>query len=157
MTRRVRLAIRVSSSSRFRIAPNSRAISASVSSVRGVLALVLEQARVLDRHRDVRAELAQDHLVGVGELAGRVAEQVERADDAALAPERHDQLGARSGHGLDVARIGVHVVDENRLALRDRGADQALPDLQPQRARDVVRIADRVGDRQLLALAASSR
>ena len=35
-----------------------------------VLALVLEQPRVLDRDRDVRAELPQDHLVGLGELAG---------------------------------------------------------------------------------------
>ena len=47
------------------MAPNSRAISASVSSVLGVLALVLEQPRVLDRHRDVRGELAQHRFVGL--------------------------------------------------------------------------------------------
>ena len=118
----------------------------------GVCAFVLEQPGVLDGHRDVRAELPQDHLVGLGELAGRVAEQVERADDAALAAKRHDELGARAGHRLDVTRIGVHVVDEQRLALGDRGADQPLPDLHPQRAGELVRIADRVGDRQLVAL-----
>ena len=82
----------------------------------------------------------------------RVAQQVERADDAALAPQRHDELGVRARHRLDVARIGVHVVDEDRLPFGDRGADQALPDLHAQRPRDVVRIADRVRDRQLVAL-----
>jgi hypothetical protein len=34
----------------------------------GVLALVFEQPRVLDRHGDVRAELAEQHLVDVSEL-----------------------------------------------------------------------------------------
>ena len=82
----------------------------------------------------------------------RVAQQVERADDAALAAQRHDELGVRAGHRFDVARIVVHVVDEDRLAFGDRGADQALPDLDPQRAGHLLRIADRVRDRQLLAL-----
>ena len=90
-SRRVRLAIRVSSSSRSRIAPNSRAISASVSSVVGVLALALEQPGVFDGHRHVRPELPQHRLVDFGELPGGVAEQVERADrrapcDAAARP-----------------------------------------------------------------------
>ena len=35
-----------------------------------VLALVLEEPRVLDRDRDVRAELPQQRLVGLGELPG---------------------------------------------------------------------------------------
>ena len=64
----------------------------------GVLPLALEQPRVLDRHRDVRAELAQHHFVDLGELARGVAEQVQRADDAPLAPQRHDQLGVRARH-----------------------------------------------------------
>ena len=117
-----------------------------------VLALVLEEPRVLDRDRDVRAELAQHRLVGLGELAGGVAQQVERADDRPFAAQRHDELGVRAGHRLDVPRIGVHVVDEDRLPFGDRGADQALADLHPQRACDFVRIADRVRDRQLVAL-----
>ena len=56
------------------------------------------------------------------------------------------------GHRLRrIAGSVVHVVDENRLALGDRGADEAVADLDAQRPDDVVRIADRVGDRQLLA------
>ena len=36
---------------------------------RGVLPLAIEQPRVLERHGDVRAELAQHGLVALGELA----------------------------------------------------------------------------------------
>ena len=133
------------------MAANSRPISRQRLEGAGVVPLVLEQPGVLDRHRDVRGELAQDGFVGLRELADRVAEKIQRADHAALAAQRHDELGVRAGHGFDVARIGVDVVDEDRLPFGDRGADQALPHLHPQRARDVVGIADRVRDRQLLA------
>ena len=135
-----------------RIAPNSRAISASVSSVRRVLALALEEPGVLDRHRHVRAELPQHRLVDLGELPGGVAEKVQRADHPPLAAERHHQLRVRAGHGFDVARIRVHVVDEEGLPRRHRGAHQAMPDLHPKRPGDVLRIADRVRDGQLVAL-----
>ena len=118
---------------------------------------MLEQPRVLDRDRDVRAELPQHRFVHLGELADGVAEQVERADDASLAPQRHDELGVRPRDGFDVPRIGVDVVDEQRLAGRDRGADQPLADVQPQRARDFRGIADRIRDRQLVAFCGSSR
>ena len=111
------------------MAPNSRAISASVSSVLVYSRSLLEEPRVLDRDGDVGAELPQHRLVGLGELPGRVAEQVERADHAALAAQRHDELGVRAGHRLDVPRIGVHVVDENRLAFGDRRADQPVAHL----------------------------
>ena len=137
MRRRVRLAMRVSSSSRLRIAPNSRAISAERLERARVLALVLEEPGVLDGDRDVRGELPQHRFVGHRELTDGVAEQIERADHAAFAAQRHDQLGVRAGHRFDVARIGVNVVDEQRLPIRDRGADQALPDLHAQRPRDV--------------------
>ena len=80
-----------------------------------VVPLVLEQPGVLDRDGDVRGKLAEDRFVGLRELADRVAEQIQRADHAALAAQRHDQLGVRAGHGFDVARIGVHVVDQDRL------------------------------------------
>ena len=144
--------MRVSSSSRFRIAPNSRAISASVSSV-----LVYSRSCSKSRAFSIATATCAPNwrsisFVGFGELAGRVAEQVQRADHAPLAPQRHDQLRVRAGHRLDVARIGVDVVDENRLPFGDRRADQAVADLQPQRPRDIFRIADRVGDRQLLAV-----
>ena len=142
--------MRVSSSSRLRMAPNSRRDLRQRFERARVLALVLEEPRVLDRDRDVRAELPQHRFVGLGELADGVAEQIERADHAPLAPQRHDQLRVRAGHRLDVARIGVHVVDEDRLSVGDRRADQAVPDLHAQRARHVFRIADRVRDRELV-------
>src|SRR6185503_17599785 len=78
-------------------------------------------------------------------------EQVERADDTSLPAQRHDDLGPRSGNRLDVARIRVHVVDEDRLPLGDGGANQPVPHLEAQPPDDVVRVADGVGDRQLLA------
>ncbi len=118
----------------------------------GVVALVLDEQRVLDRDRDVRAELAQHRFVDLGELADRVRQQVERADDAPLAAHRDDELRVRAGHRFDVARVAVHVVDEDRLPLGDGGADHPLAHFQPERARDVFRIADRVRDGQLVAL-----
>jgi hypothetical protein len=45
----------------------------------------------------------------------------------------------------------VHVVDENRPALGDRGPDQTVADFQLEPSA-ILRIADRVGDRELLAL-----
>ena len=142
----------VSSSSRLRIDPElARDVRQRFERAR-VLALVLEEARVLDGHRDVRGELPQHLLVGFRELADGVAEQVERADDAPLAPQRDDELGVRAGHRFDVARIRVDVVHEQRLPFLHGGADEAVPDLHAQRARDVVRVADRIRDRQLVAL-----
>ena len=117
----------------------------------GVFARVLEQTRVFDRHRDVRPELAQEHLVDFGELPLRFAQKVEGADDAALATQRHDELGVRPRHRLHVSRIDMYIVDEDRLSLGNRGADEALPHLDAERPDDFVRIADRIRDRQLLA------
>ena len=99
----------------------------------------------------VGAELAQHHLVCLGELAGRIAQQIQCADDAAFPPKRHNELGARTRHRLHVARIRVDVVDQDRVAFRHRGTHQTVAHLQPQRGR-FVRIADRVGNRELLAL-----
>ncbi len=84
--------MRSSSSSRSRIEATSCPISASVSSVAEVLPLAIEQPRVLERHGHVRAELAEDGLVAIGELAWLGAEKIERADDALFPPERHDKL-----------------------------------------------------------------
>ena len=91
-----------------------------------VLALRLEQPRVDDGLRDVGAELPQDDLVAFGERGPPIAQQVERADDAALVPQRHRQLRADAGHRLQVARVGVDVVEQDGPPLRDRGADDAL-------------------------------
>ena len=71
MTRRVRLAIRVSSSSRLRIDAEFAGDVRQRLERAGVVALLLEQPRVLERHRHVRAELAENHFVDFRELARR--------------------------------------------------------------------------------------
>ena len=116
----------------------------------GVLALVLEQPRVLDGDGDVRAELAQQHLVDLGELAFGVAQQVQRADDAALPAQRHDKLGIGTGDGFDVSRIGVDVVHEQRQAFGHRRAHEPLSYFYSKGPDHIVRVADGVGDGQLL-------
>src|SRR5206468_3115538 len=93
-----------------------------------ILALVLEEPRVLDRDGDMRAELPQDGLINVGELAWRLAEQIERTDHPPFAAKRHDELGFRSGNGFDVSRIGVNVVHDQWTAGLDSRADQPLAD-----------------------------
>src|SRR6266852_5700474 len=72
MTRRVRLAIRVSSSSRLRIAPNSRPISASVSSVR-------EYARTLETLAEIGREFGA--ILNLDELLTRIANLTRRVID----------------------------------------------------------------------------
>ena len=57
----------------------------------GVLPLPLEQARVDERRRDVRAELAQDRHVALGVAVAVAAQEVERADGLRLVEQRHDQ------------------------------------------------------------------
>ena len=57
-----------------------------------VLALGLEQPRVLDGHGDVRGELPQQRLVLRSERALDLVQQVQRADHLALAPHRHREL-----------------------------------------------------------------
>ena len=146
------LASRVSSSSRLRIDPNSRATSASVSSVLVYSPLVLEQPRVLDRDCDVRAELPQHRFVDERELARRVAQQIERADHASLPTQRHDELRVRPGHRFDVPRIVVNVVDEQRKPAATAAPTRPSPNLHPQRARHLGRIADRVRHGELFAL-----
>ena len=68
-----------------------------------------------------------------------------------LAAQRHDELGERSRNRFDVSRIGAHVVDHDRLAFGDGGADQAVPHFHAKRAPELFGIADRVGDRELAA------
>ncbi len=116
-----------------------------------VLAFVLEQPRILDRDGDIRTELAQHRFIYQRELPDVFAEQVERADDAALSTKRHHQLRVGARHGFDVPRIGVDIVGQQRQPVRHRRADQALADLHAQRARDFSGIADGIGNRQLVA------
>ena len=114
--------------------------------------LPLEEPRVLDGHRDVRAELAQHRLVARRELPDVLAVQVERPDDPFLAPQRHGNLRPHVGHRPDVPRVGQHVVDHQRPAFGHHGAHDALADRQPERPLDIVGVADGVGDAQILAL-----
>ena len=118
---------------------------------RRILALAIEQPRVLERHRHVRAELPQDRFVSFGELARLRAEEVQGADDALLPPQRHHQLGPCARHRVDVTRIAGHVADAHRFSPRDRGADDALANLHPERAAGLLRVSDRVGDAQVAA------
>ncbi len=117
----------------------------------GILPLPLEQAGVLDRHRHGGRELPEDGLVELGELRHRGAEQVEGANDLALAEQRHDQLRPGARHDLDVAGIGEHVVHQDRARLGDRRSDDALADLQPHVPDLVFRVADGIGDVQVAA------
>ena len=100
------------------------------------------------RNGPTNAEL----LARVGELADAVAQQVERADDLALVAKGHCHLRPHAGHELVVPRVQAHVLDDDRALVRDGGADHALPDLQAEVADDLVRVAHRVGDVQVLAL-----
>jgi hypothetical protein len=59
----------------------------------------------------------------------------------------------RAGYCLHIARIDAHVVDTDRLRQGDGRTDEAVSVLDPQRARHVFRVPNRVGNRQLPGLA----
>ena len=73
----------------------------------GVVAFLLEQARVRQRLRDVHAELPENLLVALGEGADTIAEQVQRAQHPLLVPQRHDELRVHSGYQPEISRIFV--------------------------------------------------
>ena len=90
-------------------------------------------------------ELPEQHDVGGRELIPAVAENVERADGPLLVDQRHHELRRHPRDEVDVSRIVLDVVDEQRHLAEDRGADESLARLQPNR--DVaLRVADRVRD-----------
>ena len=113
--------------------------------------LALEQPRVLDRHRDVCAKLPQHRLVARRELPDVLAVQVEGPDDALLAPKGHGDLRSHVGHRADVSRVREHVVDHERPALGHDRAHDALADCQTEGPLDLLGIAHRVRDAQVLA------
>ena len=117
-----------------------------------VLALALEEPRVFDRDSDVRAELPQHRFVTRRELTDLLAVQVDRADDALLPAQRDDQLRSHVRDRSHVPRIDLDVVDQERPALGDGRADDALSDAQAEALLDVLGIADGVGDVQVLVL-----
>ena len=111
----------------------------------------LEQPRILDRHSDMRAELPEHRLVARRELPDLLPVQVQGADDPLLATQRHGDLRPHVRHRADVTRIGQHVIDDQRPPLGHHGPDDALADGQTERPLDLVRVAHRVGDAQVLA------
>jgi hypothetical protein len=118
----------------------------------GVLPLPLEQARILNGHRDVGAELPQHLHVGLGETSWHVAEEVERPEHPSFASQRNHELGAGSRDRFHVARVVPHVVDDHGRCLSDGGPDERFTGLQPQRVGNRVGVADRVRNPQLAAL-----
>ena len=88
--------------------------------------------------------------VVAAEVIAIPTEEIQRPDGFRLVHQRHDDLRCHAGHEFDVARVGREVVDEERLLRRHGGADQPLPELQPERF-VAVRIADGVLDLQLVA------
>jgi hypothetical protein len=84
---------------------------------------------------DARSNQLRDALeertVFLTERRRPIGVDVDLADDPALARDRDDDLGARGGEAREVARVGVHVVDDlGDAACSGRAAD-ALPDRDP--------------------------
>ena len=146
------LARRVSSSSKFRIDPNSRATSASVSSVlvysrscSNIRAFSIATATCAPNCRSTASSTSVNcPFVSLSRLSAPITRPLRRSGTTSSAFE--------PGHGFHVPRVVVHVVDEQRMARFDGRADQALPHFHAQRARRLGRIADRVRDGELVAL-----
>ena len=116
----------------------------------GVVAFLLEQARVRQRLRDVHAELRENLLVALGEGADTIAEQVQRAEHPLLVPQRYDELRVHSGYEAEISRVFVDVVDENRFLLRYRRPDDAFAHLEAEVQHHVEWITLCVRDLQFL-------
>ena len=110
----------------------------------------LEQTCVLDRDRDERGELPQQRLVLRGERPFGLAEEVQRADDLALPPHRDGELREHVTKRPDVTRFLADVVDEDRPALLHRRTDHALTEAETDRPCNLLGIANRVRDAELL-------
>ena len=144
--------MRSSSSSRSRIDATSRPISASVSSVLGVLALALEQPRVLDRHRHVRAELPQHRLVASGELPDLLASRFSAPMTRFFRRSGTTSCDRTPGDRCPRSAVRLHVVDEQRPPSATAVPTMPWPTLRRKRCLHFVRVADGVGDAQLLQL-----
>ena len=119
---------------------------------RRILPLAVEQPRVLERHRDVRAELPQNRFIALGVERDLRAQQIERSDHALLPPQRHHQLRTDAGYDAHIALVLQHVVHQDRLADGDGCADQTLAHFDPQRPPHLLRVADGVRQPQVFAL-----
>jgi hypothetical protein len=116
-----------------------------------LLAHVLVQPRVLDTVGQVPGDEGQQLLVGVVEVVGVAASHVEDSDGAVLHHQGNSQLGACIGHGADVAAVRPHVVQtQGPLGLGD-GADDPLPQPEGPVVADLLGVAHREVEAQLLA------
>jgi hypothetical protein len=116
-----------------------------------VLTLRPEQAGIFNRDGDVGRKLAQQRLILARECAGGFAQQVQRADDFALAAHRHRELRQHVPQRPHVARLMPDVIHEDRSSFLDRRAYHALPHPETLGRGHTVGIADRIRDAQLLA------
>jgi len=115
-----------------------------------VLPFRAEQPGVLQRHGDVSPELAQQRLVALGEGLRHLVQQIQRADDASLAPHRHRQLRQHVAQRTLVARLLANVVHQNGASLLHGRPHHALAHLETHRIRCALRVADRVRNPQFL-------
>ena len=76
----------------------------------------------------MRGELPEERLVLGRERALDFVQQVQRADDLALAPHRHGELRQHVAQRALVSRLLANVVDEDRAAFLHGGADDAFTD-----------------------------
>ncbi len=112
---------------------------------------LLEHARVRQGLRHVHRKLGQNLLVAFGECAHAIAQQIQRAHNALLVPQRNRELGADAWNDAEVPWIRVDVVDENGPLLEHGGADNALAQLQPEIPHDVFRVAFGIRNLQILS------
>jgi hypothetical protein len=110
----------------------------------------LEETGILNRDGHVRRELAQQRLVLAGESAGPFAQEVQCADDLALAPHRNRELRQHVAQRALVPRLEPDVVHQDRPTLLHRRADDTLPQLEALSRGHSVRIPHSVGYAQLL-------
>ena len=99
----------------------------------------------------MRGELTEQRLILGRERAFGLAQEIECADDFALAAHWNRQLRQHVAERSPIARLATNVVDENRPTLLHGSADDALADGKPLRAQDLLGIADG-DDAEILSL-----
>ena len=93
----------------------------------GLAAGPFEEARVFDGRGQPARQEHQNFLLLRGEVIDLGTLDIDDANDLVLEDQRHGQLGANAIDGVDVARIGAHVANENGLAAGGGRSGDALP------------------------------
>ena len=91
-----------------------------------VFMLALEQPRVGDRHRDMGAELPENRQIRVAELSALVTQERDRADWLRLVEQRDHEAGLGLRHCRRMTPVGRQVVDQQRLFLGTRAANETV-------------------------------